>query len=237
MRIPILLTVSVVASSLAAQSVVRPADPALVLTALTERTHDYHYLLRRAPDSAEREFYAYHLEEHLVDAGGRPGLLVVKHSLSPAYHFEDSLMLERTGLAPRWEHLQIQKAVITLTYDGGRVRRTRAVPDSVPARSDTTYDTPVFAFNEQELVLRCLPLRAGYSAILPLYSEGSDSLEKDTVTVLAGPAPAPGSPAGWTVRFADPAIVEIYVIDDRTRQVISHETQGRRSPGKLRVVG
>jgi hypothetical protein len=236
-RFRILLAISLVAPSLAAQTVVPPADSTLVLTALTDRAHDYHYLLRRAPDSAERDFYAYHLEEHLVDAGGRPGLLIVKHSLTPSYHFEDSLLLDRAGLVPLWEHMQNQKATLTLTYDGARVRRTRSVPDSVLVRSDTTYDTRVFAFNEQELVLRSLPLRAGYAAILPLYSEGSDSLEKDTVTVLKGPTPAPGSAAAWTVRFADPAIVEVYVIDDRTRQIISHEIQGRRSSGRLRVVG
>lgn len=231
-----LFAAALAVSPLTAQSVI-PGDPGLVLTSLIDRTHDYHSLLRRAPDSAEREFYAYHLEEHLVDAGGRPGLLIVKHSLFAAYHFEDTLLLARDGLRPLWEHMQNQRATLTFAYDGARVRRTRAVPDSAPQVSDTTYPTPVFAFNEQELVLRSLPLAPGYSRILPLYSEGSDSLERDTVTVLGGPAPVSGSVAAWTVRFADPAIVETYVIDDRSRQILSHEVTGRRSGAKIRVVG
>lgn len=223
---------------LAGQTVVAPGQT-LVLSRLTDRAHDYHYFLRRAPDSTEREFYAYHLEEHLVDANGRPGLLIVKHSLSASYHFEDSLLLDRARLAPVWEHMQNGKATISLTYAGARVHRSRSVPDSAAQESDTTYVIPVFAFNEQELVIRSLPLRAGYSAILPLYSEGSDSLEMDTVTVMGSPlpAPTPGSPAAWTVRFADPAIVETYVIDDQTRQIVSHVTVGRRSKGTLRVAG
>lgn len=236
MRSALFLVISLIAAPLAGQAVVVPGGP-LVLSRLTDRTHDYHYFLRRAPDSAEREFYAYHLEEHLVDAAGRPGLLIVKHSLSASYHFEDSLMLDRGGLIPIWEHLQNGKAAISLSYSGARVHRTRSVPDSAARESDTTYAIPVFAFNEQELIIRSLPLGAGYSVIVPLYSEGSDSLEMDTVTVMGALAPAPGSPAAWTVRFADPAIVETYVIDDRTRQILTHATVGRRSKATLRVVG
>jgi hypothetical protein len=235
--IRLFLAAGLIATPLAGQGVVPPADPTLVLSRFTDRAHDYHYLLRAAKDSAEREFYSYHLEEHLVTADGRPGLLIVKQSLSRAYHFVDSLFLERNGLTPVWEHMQNQKAVLTLAYAGARVRRTRALPDSAPRQSDTTYATPVFAFNEQELVIRSLPLQAGYSAILPLYSEGSDTLEMDTVTVIGSVAPAPGSRAAWTVRFADPAIVETYVIDEATREIVIHTTVGRRSKGTLRVVG
>ena len=225
------------AAQLGAQTVVPPKDPSLVLSRLTDRAHDYHYLRSTPTDTTEREFYRYHLEERLVTIAGVSGVLIVKHSLSPSFYFIDSLFLDRAGLAPVWEHMQIQKAVITLSYDGARVRRTRTLPDSGSERSDTTYVTPVFAFNEQELLLRSLPLHAGLVAIVPLYSEGSDSLEMDTVTVVGGLGSAPGSGGAWTVRFADPAIVETYVIDEKTRQILTHETVGRRAKGKLRVVG
>jgi hypothetical protein len=237
MSLRLLFIGCLLAGPLAAQTVVPPKDPSLVLSRLTDRTHDYHYLRRAPTDTAEREFYRYHLEERLVTIDGVAGLLIVKHSLSPSFPFVDSLFVEREGLSPRWEHMHIQKAAITLTYDGARIRRTRTVSDSGTTRSDTTYVTPVFAFNEQELVLRSLPLRTGFSAIVPLYSEGSDSLEMDTVTVVGALSPASGSEGAWTVRFADPAIVETYVIDEKTRQIVSHETVGRRAKGKLRVVG
>lgn len=237
MSLRLLFIGCLLAGPLAAQTLVLPKDPSLVVSRLRDRTHDYHYLRRTPTDTAEREFYSYHLEEHLVTVDGVAGLLIVKHSLSPSFPFVDTLFLDRRGLSPRWEHMLLRNATITLTYDGARVRRTRTVPDSGSTRSDTTYATPVFAFNEQELVLRSLPLRAEFSAIVPLYSEGSDSLEMDTVTVVGALSAAPGSEGAWTVRFADPAIVETYVIDERTRQIVTHETIGRRSKGKLRVVG
>lgn len=229
-----LLVGILVSRSLAGQAKLGPADPALVLSHLTERQHDYRYLMRNPGDTAEQEFYRYHLEEHLVTDQGVAGLLIVKRSLTTGNPFSDSLFLRQDGLAPVWEHARIGNAMLQWTYERDHVRRTRTVGDSAPTTTDTAYGVTVFAFNEQELVLRSLPLHAGFTAILPLYSEGSNQLELDTATVLALGAVRKGQGPAWTIRFADPAIIETYLIDARTRVILSHETISR--PRTLRVV-
>ena len=235
MRIRLSLVAGLLVSrSLAGQATLGPADPSLVLSHLGERQHDYRYLMRNPGDTAEREFYRYHLEEHLVQDHGVAGLLIVKRSLTTGTPFSDSLFLRQDGLTPVWEHALIGNATFQWTYQGDRVRRTRTVADSTPVTTDTAYGVKVFAFNEQELVLRSLPLHAGFIAILPLYSEGSNQLELDTATVLASAAVKRGQGPAWTVRFADPAIIETYLIDAQTRVILSHETISR--PRTLRVV-
>ena len=85
-------------------------------------------------------------------------------------------------------------------------------------------------------MLRSLPLAAGYAAILPLYSEGSDSLEMDSVAGEAA-TPATGERPAWSVRFADPAIVETYVIDAASRRITKHDIVSRRSGRRVHVLG
>jgi hypothetical protein len=53
------------------------------------------------------------------------------------------------------------------------------------------------------MLVRSLPYRVGYTAILPLYSEGDDAIEMASVAVIGTGADR------WTVRFADPAIIAI----------------------------
>lgn len=82
------------------------------------------------------------------------------------------------------------------------------------------------------LVLRSLPLRDGYEAILPLYSEGSDTVKMDSVTVVNHDAAA----GVWTLRFADPAIVATYDIDERTRKIVGRRQTARKSGVQYRFV-
>jgi hypothetical protein len=94
-----------------------------------------------------------------------------------------------------------------------------------------TYDGPVFNFQELDDLLRSLPLREGYERILPLYSEGDDSLEMDTVRIMSRDA------AGrWTLRFADPAIVATYEVDERTRRIVRHEYVLRKTGALMRYL-
>lgn len=78
--------------------------------------------------------------------------------------------------------------------------------------------------------MRSLPYRLGYTAILPLYSEGDDAIEMDSVAVVDA------RPDRWTIRFADPAIVATYGIDAATRRIVSYDVTGRKTHGKARKI-
>jgi hypothetical protein len=98
------------------------------------------------------------------------------------------------------------------------------------ATVERRYDAPVFAFSEIEMLVRSLPYRPGYTAILPLYSEGDDAIEMDSVAVVDA------RPNRWTVRFADPAIIAVYGIDAGTRRIVSYEVTSRKTRGKTRTI-
>jgi hypothetical protein len=138
------------------------------------------------------------------------GLLLVVSGHVREKPFVDSSLVKRQGLAPVWEVARFGSKIDRWTYDGQRVNQH-------------TYGVSVFSFQELDDLLRSLPLRAGYERILPLYSEGDDSVEMDTVRIMSR------STAGrWTLRFADPAIVATYDVDERTRQIVRHEFVLRR---------
>jgi hypothetical protein len=136
------------------------------------------------------------------------GLLLVTTGEVRSKPFVDSSLVKRHGLAPVWEVSQF----------GSKVKRW-------------TYKGDVFNFQELDDLLRSLPLREGYERILPLFSEGDDSLEMDTVRIVSR------DPTGrWTLRFADPAIVATYEIDERTRRIVRHEHVSRKTGALLRFL-
>jgi hypothetical protein len=154
---------------------------------------------------ADSEIGRFRYEWHLMP---NDGLLLVTTGQVRAKPFVDSSLVKRHGLAPVWEVSQFD----------GKVKRW-------------TYKGDVFNFQELDDLLRSLPLREGYERILPLFSEGDDSLEMDTVRVVSR------DPTGrWTLRFADPAIVATYEIDEQTRRIVRHEHVSRRSGATLRFV-
>jgi hypothetical protein len=154
---------------------------------------------------ADSEIGRFHYEWHLVP---NDGLLLVTTGEVRSKPVVDSSLVKRHGLAPVWEVSQFD----------GKVKRW-------------TYKGDVFNFQELDDLLRSLPLREGYERILPLFSEGDDSLEMDTVRVMTRDAGG-----RWTLRFADPAIVATYEIDERTRRIVRHEHVSRRSGATLRFV-
>ncbi len=145
--------------------------------------------------------------------------------------FIDSAVVKRRGLAPISESAVVGSEVLHYTYDGPKVTITRTTPDSGTRRIEHTYPMPVFCFQELDDVLRSLPLRDGYEVLLPLYSEGSDTLEVDTARVVSR-----DTDGRWTIRFADPAIVATYRVDGRTRRIVSHDHVLRRTGAQFRFV-
>lgn len=153
------------------------------------------------------------------------GLLLVTTGQFRGKIFVDSSLVTRHSLAPVWEHSQFDGHNDHWTYDGSRVTFTR------DTTVEHTFDGPVFDFQELDDLLRSLPLHEGYQRILPLYSEGGDDLEMDTVRVVSRDANG-----RWTLRFADPAIVATYEVDERTRWIVRHESVSRKSGAKFRFL-
>ncbi len=161
-----------------------------------------------------------HNEEHLIDDSHGPALLLV----NSARGYSDSAVVLRSSLRPVREvqNYFTRHRRIVYEYDGNRVHVRDSTADTAARVRDNTYDGDVFHFNELSVIIRSLPLRAGYEAILPLYSEGSDALEMDTVKVIGK-----DDRGAWQVRFADPVIIVTHTIDPATRR-ITGTTGGRR---------
>jgi hypothetical protein len=164
---------------------------------------------------ADSEIGRFRYDWHVVP---NDGLLLVTSGEVRSTPVIDSALFKRHGLAPVWETAQFGGKAERWTYDGPRVNQH-------------TYDGPVFNFQELDDLLRSLPLSEGYERILPLYSEGDDALEMDTVRVM-------GRDAGgrWTLRFADPVIVATYGIDEKTRRIVRHEYVMRKTGALIRYV-
>jgi hypothetical protein len=85
-----------------------------------------------------------------------------------------------------------------------------------------------------DLLVRSAPFREGYSVVVPLFSEMDEAIEHDTITVLG--AEKLGDRNGWRVRFADPAIVAEYVVEESSREILSHELTQRSTGVRLRFI-
>jgi hypothetical protein len=189
-----------------------PGSADLAGTHFTARCDSMQRFGRAPGEAAERSLGAQRLTEHPTTYRGKPAVLLVT-SVERARPFVDSMLVYRDGLAPISEIVRSGTQTTRYDYDGAHVRVTA---DSTPAK-EHRYPTGVFAFQQLDAVIRSVPLRAGYAALLPLYSEGDDSVEVDSVRV-EGRAPN----GVWTIRFADPAIVATVGIDEKTRAQVAY---------------
>jgi hypothetical protein len=197
---------------------------------LANRSASFTYFVRQAgADTGERRYTTGASEFNRVDGGKT---ILTHFRYAPPQVSEDSLWTDAESARPRREWLRVGKKTIELQYDGRSVHRRVTNGDSLTA-SDTTFAEPVFAFNQAETLIRALPLRRGYQRIVPLYSEIDAKVEYDTITVVG---PNVGIAGSWTIRFADPAIVQQWIIEENGRDVLSLETRPRRSPVVLRRV-
>jgi hypothetical protein len=174
----------------------------------------------RAPgESADRSLGAQRLTEQPTMYRGKPAIWFVT-SVARAKPFIDSMLVYRDGLAPISERVWSGARSTRYDYDGAHVRITG---DSTPVK-EHGYPTAVFAFQQLDGVIRSLPLRAGYEALLPLYSEGDDSVEVDSVRVERRE-----SNGVWTIRFADPAIVATVGVDEKSRAQVAYSHTFRQA--------
>ena len=216
-----------------ASNATTPASRGLVTSHVVDYTEVQRTLSRGATgDTTEHESVRTTVEERLIPlAGGERGLMRISSGHYSAGDFTDTLVMHRDGLAPMWERLRYpqQRYAKEIDYGGASLHQVNHLGDSTRS-FERRFALPVFAFSEIDLVIRSLPYASGYRTILPLYSEGDDSLEMDTVAVVGHAGHA------WTVRFADPAIVATYVVDSTSRRVTQYDVTSRRNGAHARRV-
>jgi hypothetical protein len=200
----------------AAPSLLRPGSPDLTAAHFSMRCDSEWFLAREQGDTVEKALLAQQVTERMTVYRGKPALLLVAQTRGiPA--FVDSALVYRDGLAPIWETTRSGAQMTRYTYEGSRVGIAIATGDSVLTRREHRYHVPVFNFQELDALIRSLPLRRGYSALLPLYSEGDDSVEVDTVSVAGREAHGV-----WRIRFADPAVVATIDVDEASRGQVAY---------------
>jgi hypothetical protein len=213
-------------------TVLLPGSSELSTSHLNTSATRYRVLTKPAPDSAEREVPGVgSASVTLTKHNGKPALLLVTGFVRAERTYADTALVMQDGLHPVWEVSSNGTRTSRWDYSGKQVKLTFTQADSGTQTRTHAYDVPVFHFNELDVLLRSLPLREGYEAILPLYSEGSDELEMDSVRVSAR-----GADGVWPVRFADPAIVASYGIDGATRRIVRYSVVLRRTGGVSRRV-
>jgi hypothetical protein len=197
-----------------------PGGRVLTVPAVRDTTRAYRLLARRTGDTTTVDFGLTTLGERAHTEDGT----FVQVMTTPKQASYDTLMVRVAGLAPRWERLRFGPRTIRVEYDGARVTRWEQVGDSAARISTTEFPTPVFAFNQAHTLVRSIPLRVGYTAVLPLFAATTAELEHDTITVTGAPA---AGRRGWTVRFADPVIVATYTLDAATREILGYRVAQR----------
>jgi hypothetical protein len=215
-----------------APDVLAPGSPLLRLLQLRDSAVDLVFSRRESTDTAERQLAELRREQRSVI--GHADQLLLTSNWPPPYTSADSLIIERHGFAPVREHLEY-RGTYRYRYSHNHVDGTVQRQDSATHAFDHTFPRDVFAFGEVDLLARSLPFRRGLHVLVPLFSEVDADLEMDTMTVV-GPDSADASGGGWVVRFADPVIVERYVVDSASREILSNEITQRRSGTHLRFM-
>lgn len=191
------------------------------------------YIKRANGDTAERKMADVVRAQR--DLPGQRGDLVLTSVWGPPYASNDTVVIERRGLAPVSEQLTYNGAALAYHYSHRHVWGTVQHKDSAARSFDQQFPEDLFAFSEVDLLVRSLPFRQGLQVVVPLFSENDALEEHDTLTVI-GPDSANRSADGWVVRFADPAIVAHYVVSARSREILSDEVLQRRTGSRLRYV-
>ena len=169
--------------------------------------------------------------QHVALVRSMPGdphrLLLMWRIRSPQGEAVDSVVVRMPGLVPEFERLITPRISNTYRYHGGRVRAQLVHGDSAPVARDLRYPQPVFGFNELDAIVRSLPYGPGYKRIVPLFSEGDNDLEYDTLTVLERVPGTSRQPAVWKVRFADKVVVLEFAVEESSRRILSRTGRAR----------
>jgi hypothetical protein len=211
-----LIGVVTAGSTRSGPALLAPGSPDLAAGHFAGRCDSVWFESRRLNDTSEAALPAQRLDEYVTTYRGRPAVLQVAQ-VGGSQTYVDSALMYRDGLAPIWEVSRNGTRVTRFTFDGSHVRTTVTNGEAAPDTKEHHYEVAVFPFQQLDAVIRSLPLRRGYEALLPLYSEGDDAVEIDTVRVEDR-----GPNGVWRVRFADPAIVATIGVDETSRAQVAY---------------
>jgi hypothetical protein len=240
-----LLVAIVLGSALACHSTPAPqridpdAGPSSWLAPLSLGSEVAHWrvTIRGPRDTADRPLSEKTVAQIPLRSGS--GEVLITSDWPPPTRSVDSLVVAPTGLRPVRELLAFNGFTRRYQYAGNHVWGTVQHGDSASRVFDRVFSDPVFAFNENDLLVRAVRFRSGLSVVLPLFSESDESVERDTITVVAPTTVRRNDrdEDAWIIRFADPAIVSTYVVLATSRELLSVDTQQRRTGSVLRFRG
>src|SRR5262245_3418663 len=146
-----------------------PGSRALDAKHLTPQTQNLRILMRAGTgDTTERELSLMTRSDRVIDAP--PGQMAHTFAYTAPRVIRDSLVVQRSGLAPVFERLDLGTSQITLRFVGNRVLGTVQRGDSTQD-VERNYSHDVFALNQLESLVRSLDYRPGLSVVVPLFSE------------------------------------------------------------------
>jgi hypothetical protein len=207
-----------------------PGSPDLSQDHFASRCDSLWFLSRAPDDAADQAILAHRSDERLTSYRGQDALLLVTTMQGPMGPLIDSALVYLRGLTPIWEVDRNGPRLTRYEYDRNQVRVTASTSDSAPSVEHHRYEWPVFNFEELDALVRSLPLRPGYEALVPLFSEGDDAAEVDTVRVEQ--VDARGI---WQIRFADQAVVATVGVDGRTRRQVAYSHRFRSTGPSWKV--
>lgn len=224
-----------VQSAAASPAMLLPGSRSLDFKHLTPQTQSMRVLVRAGSgDTTEREWSLVTRSDRVIEAPA--GQMAQTFFYAPPRTIRDSLVVQRAGLAPVFERLDLGASLITLRFEGNRVLGTVQGGDSTQ-QIERNFSHDIFALNQLESLVRSLDYKPGLSMVVPLFSAQELKLEYDTLSVVAREDSR--GRAAWRVRFSDAVVVSDYLIDAETRRVLSQETRQRASGMRFRyeVVG
>jgi hypothetical protein len=119
---------------------------------------------------------------------GRPTLLDVLVFDTPRGKTVDSSWIDPKTLRPLRLKSDNAARSVTLDFGAGRVRGQTTPADSVPVITDRRLGVSPFEWNVMALAIAALPLRPGYCAMLPVYSDRSGRVSWYQVQVVGDTA-------------------------------------------------
>ena len=178
-------------------------------------------LVRARPDSAYREAGTMTVSQATLAAA--PDTVVrrvIVYDYGARGTVVDTTLSVARSLAPVAERTHKRSGDITLDFTGrtvvgrmGAAGGERAIHDSLPS--------PAFNSTDLELVVRSLPLRAGYGARLPIYDPEFGGHRLAEVRVIAA------ARAAWRVEVVDRRLRTVYDVDSATRALLGAEIEVR----------
>ena len=219
------------AAQTAATATLPPINSASIVQGLTR------WRLTALRDTMQRDLGVMTRELHFTSHDGQPAVLLVSTFPTPNGTILDSALAIRATLAPVWQHSHQPTKMLMLNFSASGVTGTITPADSAPRVVHSELGARVFDATWLGVLIPALPLAKGYTSLLPGYTVETGKIEFDTVAVTgASTLPVAGQPRPvWVVRYADPYIVNTYLVDQDTH-VVRREEIHPRAGGSLLMV-